>query len=1324
MRGYSYQVLRSVEVWMELGNEEALFLEGAEDLDRVGTGSAVVEQVKDTAGSGGITLRTPAVIDAIAHAWTHAEANGGMAVSFRYLTTSPIGREQGDPLGLGMPALAAWRSVRDNPTSEASLATAAAVARFLAMQSTLSAGLRAFLAGASAEDVVARVILPLDWIVGEGDIDELRERIERRLIAFGETRGDSVRDSRQALGALHLEAWRRATDNERRRLTRADFLETFEGSTRTAVPNSELNALIAAAFGRGTNELAVAGTSGIERVPPLPPRFHRRGGLEAGLGSLLQIGSAQVQGGTGMGKTSLVAAITASVPGAAWLSLRDATPAAVIARLVMAAEVLARMGGTPVLVLDDLDPGADPRPLERPLAEIAATVRRLGGRVIVTGAQNLPSRLGLALDIPVARIFRMPPFDADGIRAYLIEQGCPERASKSWAVIVEAGTSGHPQLVHARVDALRVAGFPGPTTNDIVVTPQEVLDVRAEARRLVALLPDASRELLLRASLATGRLSREHLIRIAAIDEPVAEPGTVVDDLVGTWLEHADEGKFRVSPLVSDAAQPMRGIDWVRNMHLQLAWVLLKDRTLTPMTVSTLLMHVTVARRADPLVAIVPSLFAADEKIWKQVARVSGIYTHIGSGGVQGTICDDPADQILFRLMQMRIAAISGEAVLSEIIQRSDIEWKEAPRTSRSEFYRFLHLSQLLPNASAGMSLGAIVDYGIEFTALGRAITTRHSDRDGDLDRQLVAAGASMDFASFLMLPLTKTVKTTADLEALLDRVEGLPDDQASWVVSAYGGESVSAGLNTDRLWLSELAGKKEWARFRAALRRAMDVAAGLGIGTLASTIAPLMVRVMDEDEEDPEGAIKAGEMMRGKIDELPPLNCAIAKVMWRRGDLAPALELYAKALPLWRSGRENLNLVSAYRDAGVAAARAGDWLLAADRFRTGSGLLPQTRMIGRRVGLIFDVGHAFAMAGEDEKALAALREGVAELVPLEPISETEPVLSLQKRAGALLQTLIEYDEGNRSRAEIEQFAGVCSIIDAIQWDELKPTPTDFIVFNLVRFEQRHTGRHDAALRYAARMRSSPYFVLRAVSVEYLLDAMRVTGDYGELVADTVRQVEAMAVGRTAQENGDDFAHKVDPGIPFAPHPDLFVLANLTFLSGLFDMAPSSNVPDEVLARWSADVPEGGDWAPFRQVVRETERLFTEGGDWWEAVRSPRLGEAEHIIAALAALSRRPLSPEQVLICHGVCAHYLRQPVFHRKLEASFSEMVVTRWLDVCDSPALLVTPRLTIPTIRAAATGDLKGWARTRAVLTAAMAAVASGATSGIRDTILGIED
>src|SRR5438046_2396772 len=98
-RGYNYQILHSVLAWLQLREGEVLYLEGAEDLDRVGLDEASLTQVKDTAGSGSITLRTPGVIQAMNHFWTHRSGNRNRTIRFRYVTTSPIGLEQGDPLG-------------------------------------------------------------------------------------------------------------------------------------------------------------------------------------------------------------------------------------------------------------------------------------------------------------------------------------------------------------------------------------------------------------------------------------------------------------------------------------------------------------------------------------------------------------------------------------------------------------------------------------------------------------------------------------------------------------------------------------------------------------------------------------------------------------------------------------------------------------------------------------------------------------------------------------------------------------------------------------------------------------------------------------------------------------------------------------------------------------------------------------------------------------------------------------------------------------------------------------------------------------------------
>lgn len=99
MRGYWAQVWRSVLVWLDLGETERLYLEGAEDIDRISGRAAETIQVKDV--SGNITLRFKDVIEAIDNAWAHRQRNPRHTIKFRFLTTAGIGVEQALPSAPG-----------------------------------------------------------------------------------------------------------------------------------------------------------------------------------------------------------------------------------------------------------------------------------------------------------------------------------------------------------------------------------------------------------------------------------------------------------------------------------------------------------------------------------------------------------------------------------------------------------------------------------------------------------------------------------------------------------------------------------------------------------------------------------------------------------------------------------------------------------------------------------------------------------------------------------------------------------------------------------------------------------------------------------------------------------------------------------------------------------------------------------------------------------------------------------------------------------------------------------------------------------------------
>jgi hypothetical protein len=102
----------------------------------------------------------------------------------------------------------------------------------------------------------------------------------------------------------------------------------------------------------------------------------------------------------------------------------------------------------------------------------------------------VPQRLSLALSLPAPGTMSIPPFSREEITEFLISRGCPApKVAGWWAAFVELHTSGHAQLVHARIATLEEqGGFPIPDMQSVMVTPSDVVEARAEARRLIATL--------------------------------------------------------------------------------------------------------------------------------------------------------------------------------------------------------------------------------------------------------------------------------------------------------------------------------------------------------------------------------------------------------------------------------------------------------------------------------------------------------------------------------------------------------------------------------------------------------------------------------------------------------------------------------------------------------------------------------------------------------------------------------------------------------------------------------------------------------------------
>ena len=82
-KGIDYQIWQTVLAWMDLGENEILVVEGAEDFDNLSGPSATVNQVKNLASP--ISLRSECVCDALRNFWIARHKNPGRTIRFRLI---------------------------------------------------------------------------------------------------------------------------------------------------------------------------------------------------------------------------------------------------------------------------------------------------------------------------------------------------------------------------------------------------------------------------------------------------------------------------------------------------------------------------------------------------------------------------------------------------------------------------------------------------------------------------------------------------------------------------------------------------------------------------------------------------------------------------------------------------------------------------------------------------------------------------------------------------------------------------------------------------------------------------------------------------------------------------------------------------------------------------------------------------------------------------------------------------------------------------------------------------------------------------------------
>jgi hypothetical protein len=443
LHGYAYQIWQSLYRWLDLGVDETLFLEGAEDIDLLGPGTAESIQVKV---SGRVSLQSKQALEAIANLWQHQRTNPHTKIFFRLLTTARRTCERSKPFG-NIKGLDYWDRCRFPQTDPTLLRT------FLKAQHSFTNELREFVVAASDDDLREQLISRIEWDTNSKALPFISDLIKEKLVTHGyQVHSLPPSDSEKVLPLLLKHVWDVVLKPEERSLRFSDFMHIFEEAVSERITKTELRRLRERSRLRGAREIKAAGPPEWDLIfEPVTPSTNDRLVLRSKLVSdlLPRLNAARILAlcaSSGMGKSVLANSI-ATVDGMTWLriSFRGLNADEIRDRCKYATRAIEQYSKDTSFILDDLNFDQDPLRYEEPLSNFIYTALLRAERILITTQARLPSRIIQEHDLSLSSNFDVPALEDDEIQALATNHGCPTgHKLKAWSRIVRIQTSGHP----------------------------------------------------------------------------------------------------------------------------------------------------------------------------------------------------------------------------------------------------------------------------------------------------------------------------------------------------------------------------------------------------------------------------------------------------------------------------------------------------------------------------------------------------------------------------------------------------------------------------------------------------------------------------------------------------------------------------------------------------------------------------------------------------------------------------------------------------------------------------------------------------------------
>ena len=1291
--GYRYQILHSVDAWLDLTKEEALYLECAEDFDRESGDTVTATQIKHTQHN--ITLRSQEVTDAINNYWKLRVDNPNKRVKFRLLTRSKIGIERDNPFGTGKPGLQVWSRCSGDE------ATITKISEFLQSEGKISDEVKDFLSKAEPKEIYELLIEPITWETGSEDTLSVEQSINEKLVVHGNQLGLLPSEAEKVVAPLINEAWRVATQKENRELTKRRFCKIFEEETTLRVPiqrwrrlemlETQTNILdtASAKFLGSSTGISIQSYSPVQNTipPPLPDAYPRTELLSSIQAKLQSEGIVVIHGGTDRGKTTIATLIArdASDPWL-WRGFKKREPSQVLQHLHQLAIEIGDESSPFNIILDDLN--LQPQELqeyEEVLSVVIHGAIERGAKMLITSQHephdNLTRHLGLSPSIVV----KILDFTLSEIEQFAEQLACPPSEVKPLASLIQAHTGGHPRLVHARLARLREENWKRPDSfESIVQTPQEVLKGREGARQLLIDLPENHREFLYRLSLMPMGFRKDYALNIGDIPESIPFAGDIFSQLVGPWIDQVTETYYIISPLLTRAAEHVWSEGRIKDLHAQIANAILKTRNLTPIEVWTVLTHSMAGQNKDGFITVIQVLRTVPEDNWKEFSQEFSLLIHLEPHIPEKQFPGDVFVNHLFRSLQHRIAVEVEPEAAPNILEKWD---KETVPYEPHQLYlrnRLFLATQALRYYQIPLPAKRIVGYLREIIDItesnNEAREIYYSSYIAHFEEQ--KAENSNYFSALLSFcyraPNPKL--SPLFLSDLIDALDELPPKIRTLLLADFEDDSVDCRLLIDGVWLAESKLEKpDWTGCLQVFDKVIEKTLAWDYPYLAAASARGKAIIHGLYLHDPDTAHKVLQNIVTQVGALP------AK------EDGQILNIYERILTEWHASSEQLDVMppEVYHQGAICAAHLDDWESAATFFEAGAKRSQKIGNTERHIGLYADAGFAHFNAGNMLQSIKLLNLALQKFEKLPQDNADVKYFTLKQCLASTIGWMAGYESGNYLSELIKPQMGFCSALETNEKILTLPdSPIEEAWLDLAQIEYRF-GNGTTVLEHVLRITDRDTYPELSLSLS-LLEAQH---DFRNKTLENLPQriyqlASAYAsiqkhnqTGRGVEEKGIYSISIVDlSNFASVEHIVVILVAAL-----LVQLRTSTDVQD-ILVVWrtnSSELPIKVNMICALDII---ESVLSGNHSNALTVMEAQDAKCEKpLVAALKVIQNIKTSPENLFHAHTLITTSLIGSLWEDPVVTDLAGFLSAQWLEKIKSPAVLQTPRITVPQIEEA---------------------------------------